>query len=221
VSAEKAEAKAKRELAAHTKEKDSAATKETVQIASQPAANQKSSSEDTTLCSRQAWPYYSASCIDRSAPAPTAVHVTNTRQADPAVALRDDEKKQASAPEPARDTRPAAKTISAAPAPAQPAAPEPSVTPPAPTQAQTPARAPTTANSRAPDTARASTANVERQVEEPRQRQQPRGQPRYTRIDPPDDDDVSPRVFFRGDGTRVYVMPEGRVRSNNGYYRSW
>jgi hypothetical protein len=221
VSAEKAEARAKRELA-QTKEKDSVAAKETVQAAS---AESKSASQDNTPCSQQTWPYYSATCIDRNAPAPSSFQVTNTRPADPSIALRDEEKK-VSAPEAARDARQAPKAIPAAPtqtvAPAQTAAPAQAAAPPAPTQAQTPARVPTSPNPRGPDNAQAASADVERQVEQPRQRQQPRGQPRYTRIEPPDDDDNSPRVLLRSDGTRVYLMPEGRsARPINGYWRSW
>jgi hypothetical protein len=211
VSSEKSDAKAKRELSA-TKEKDSVATKESAQAPApaQPAAESKSAKQDSNPCSQQAWPYYSPSCIDRTAPAPATFQVTNTRPADPAIALRE-EKKQASAPDPARQTP---KAIP--PTPTQATAP-PLASPP---QAQTPARPSTAPNSRAPNNAQASSADVERQVEQPRQRQQPRVQPRYTRIEPPDDDDYdSPRVLLRRDGTRVYVPPEGRAPP--GHWRSW
>ena len=217
---EKTEAKAKRDLAAVTpKESGSAREVNEVRTVAVPATEAKVAKQDASPCSQQTWPYYSPSCIDRSAPAPSSFRVTNTRPADPSIALRDEEKKQVSAPEAARDARQAPKAIPAAPT--QTAAPAQAATPPAPTQAQTPARAPTSPNPRAPDNAQAASADVERQVEQPRQRQQPRGQPRYTRIEPPDDDE-SPRVLLRGDGTRIYVMPEGRsARPINGYWRSW
>ena len=250
VSTEKAEAKAKRELAAQTKEKDSAATKETVQAGpSQPAAEPKSASQDTTPCSQQTWPYFSATCIDRSAPAPSSFQVTNTRPADPSIALREEKtaaptparearqtpkaspsgSEPTSAPsasakgsmpaEPARDARQTPKAPSQAPAQATaPATPAPAQTVSAP-QGQVPARASTPANSRVPDNAQASSTDTEGQVEKPRQRQT-RGQPRYTRIEPPDDDDYdSPRVLPRRDGTRVYVRPQ--EPAPRGYWRSW
>jgi hypothetical protein len=223
---EKAEAKAKRDLAALTpKESGSAKEVNEVRTVAVPATEAKVSKQDASPCSQQTWPYYSPSCIDRSAPAPSSFRVTNTRPADPSIALRDEEKKQVSAPEAARDARQAPKAIPAAPTqtavPVQTAAPAQAATPTAPTPAQTPARAPASPNPRAPDNAQAASADVERQVEQPRQRQQPRGQPRYTRIEPPDDDE-SPRVMLRGDGTRIYVMPEGRsARPINGYWRSW
>jgi hypothetical protein len=213
------EAKAKRDLAA-TASRESGAANETTAVGSiaAPTTDVKTAKRDATPCSQQTWPYYTPSCIDRSAPAPASVQVTSTRPADPAIALRDQEKKQASTPETARDASP--KAIN--PAPAQPAVPVQAASSPAPTQSQTPTRAPTPANPRAPDAAQASAVDVERQIEQPRQRQQPRGQPRYTRIEPPDDDDAPPRVLLRGDGTRVYVMPEGRnARPHNGYWRSW
>jgi hypothetical protein len=215
VNSEKSDAKAKRETSAPTKEKDSVATKESPQgsAPAQPAAESKSAKQDPNPCSQQTWPYYSPSCIDRSAPAPATFQVTNTRPADPAIALRE-EKKQASAPDPARQPPKATP-----PAPAQAGAPVQANTAPAqpPTQPQTPARA----QSRAPDNAQASSGETERQFEQPRQRQQQRTQPRFTRIDPPDDDDSyeSPRVRQRSDGTRVYVLPERPAP--RGYWRSW
>lgn len=229
---EKTEAKAKRDLAAVTpKESGSAREVNEVRTVAVPATEAKVAKQDASPCSQQTWPYYSPSCIDRSAPAPSSFRVTNTRPADPSIALRDEEKKQVSAPEATRDARQAPKTIPAAPtqtatpaqtaAPVQTAAPAQAATATGPTQAQTPARAPASPNPRAPDNAQAASADVERQVEQSRQRQQPRGQPRYTRIEPPDDDE-SPRVLLRGDGTRIYVMPEGRsARPINGYWRSW
>jgi hypothetical protein len=246
VSTEKAEAKAKRELAAQTKEKDSAATKETVQaVSSQPAAEPKSASRDTTPCSQQTWPYFSATCIDRSAPAPSSFQVTNTRPADPSIALREE---KTAAPTPAREARQTLKASPSSPEPASalsasaqgsmpaepardarqapkapaqataPATPAPAQTVSAP-QGQVPARASTPANPRVPDNAQASPTNTEGQVEKLRQRQT-RGQPRYTRIEPPDDDDYdSPRMPLRRDGTRVYVLPQ--EPAPRGYWRSW
>jgi hypothetical protein len=218
-TSDQTEAKAKRDLAA-TASKESGAANETTAVGSvaTPTTDVKAAKRDATPCGQQTWPYYTPSCIDRSAPAPSSIQVTNTRPADPSIALRDQEKKQASAPEIVRDAPSKATTA----APAQPAVPAQATSSPAPAQSQTPTRAPTPANPRVPDNAQASSADVERQIEQPRQRQQPRGQPRYTRIEPPDNDDASPRVFFRGDGTRVYVMPEGRnARPINGYWRSW
>jgi hypothetical protein len=221
VSPEKSEAKAKRDLAAVTS-KESGPAKEVNEARTVATTEVKVAKQDANPCSQQTWPYYSPSCIDRTAPAPATFQVTNTRPADPAIALRE-EKKQATAPK-ATPT-----------APTQAAAPAQAASPPASTQATPPAQATTTthsappaqsqaaarASSRAPDNAQASSADVERQVEQPRQRQQQRGQPRYTRIEPPDDDDDydSPRVRLRRDGTRVYVLPDGRAP--RGYWRSW
>ena len=215
VSPEKSEAKAKRDLAATTS-KESASAKEVneARTVATPTTEVKAAKQDANPCSQQTWPYYSPSCIDRSAPAPATFQVTNTRPADPAIALRE-EKKQATAPDPVRQAPKVAP-----PAPTQAAAPPQTATPPAPTQTQSPARASTSPNSRAPDNPQAASADIERQVEQPRQRQQQRGQPRYTRIEPPDDDDYdSPRMLLRRDGTRVYVVPEGRAP--RGYWRSW
>jgi hypothetical protein len=232
VSSEKSEAKAKRDLAAVTT-KESGSAKETneVRTVATPTTDVKVAKQDTNPCSQQTWPYFSPSCIDRSAPAPSSFQVTNTRPADPSIALRD-EKKQATAPYSSQTPKaaPAAPTQAAAPAQA---ASSPTPSPPAPTQAAAPAQpataqsaspaqsqTPARATSRAPDNAQTSSADVERQIEQPRQRQQQRGQPRYTRIEPPDDDDYdSPRMLLRRDGTRVYVVPESRAP--RGYWRSW
>jgi hypothetical protein len=254
VSQEKAEAKAKRELVAYAKEKDNAvaaeekenATKETAKVPSPPLGEAKTAEQDTKPCSQQTWPYYSASCIDRSAPAPSSYKVTNARRADPAIALHN-EKNQTATPAPSREARqtpkaPAPVQTSAEPAPAQPstsaspgreahptpktsapvqvAAPQPSTpTQTAPSaQGQTPPRASTSSNSRAPGNTQSSSVDNEDQIEKPRQRQQ-RGQPRYTRIDPPDDGHDSPPILLRRDGTRVYILPEDR--GPRGYWRSW
>jgi hypothetical protein len=177
VSQEKAEAKAKRESAGYTKEKDNPAAtekentaREAVQVPSPSDDDAKSVKQETKPCSQQTWPYYSASCIDRSAQAPSSYQVTNTRPADPTIALRNEEN-QTATPAPTRETRQTPK----ASAPAQ-------------------------------------------NEEKPRQRQQ-RAQPRYTRIEPPDYDFDYARTLLRRDGTRIYVLPEGRAP--RGYWPAW
>ena len=85
-------------LAAVTpKESGSAKEVNEVRTVATPTTDVKAAKQDTSPCSQQTWPYFTPSCIDRSAPAPSSVQVTNTRPADPSIALRDEEK-QATAP---------------------------------------------------------------------------------------------------------------------------
>lgn len=204
VSADKPEPKVKRDVAS-VPPKENLPAKDTVatQVPSQGSAEPKPTKD--VPCNQQTWPYYTSSCIDRSAPTPS-FQATNTRPADPSVALRADEPKQEEkkADEPKQTEKKSAPALPAAPSTIQPAPA------PRPTAAQT-GRTPTTAQ---------SSADGERQLEQQRPRQQ-RTQPRYTRVEPPDDGaEESPRVVLRNDGTRIYVLPEGRPLPQ-GYWRSW
>jgi hypothetical protein len=214
VSTEKPEPKVKRDLAA--------ATPRAGEASSQAATEAKPAKQDSVPCSQQTWPYYSASCIDRSAPMPSFQAAT-TRPADPSVALRDDSAKQQEKKPVASDApkqsgvakqeekKPAAEPARTASETARTAQPSPQAADPAPRGAATqPARASN------------GSADAERQLEQQRPRQQ-RAQPRFTRVDPPDDfEGESPRILLRRDGSRIYIMPEGQpVPQGNGYWRSW
>jgi hypothetical protein len=202
----KQDAKPKRDLAAFAKEKDSAL---------EPAAADAKVKQDAD-CNRQTWPYYSPSCIDRDAPAPQAVRTVRTRPADPSVAIKSDGKEQAAAPEPkaTREVRqPKNATVPA--------------TAVAPAQAQTEESDPVQTRSASPTQA-APPAQTQTRAPRGQALTAPRGarnQPRYTRIDPPEDieEDEAPRVLLRSDGTRVYVFPEpGSVRpEGDRRRRSW
>jgi hypothetical protein len=167
----------------------------------QPVAEAKPEKQTAEACSRQSWPYYSPSCLDRTATAPGPVRIVNTKPANSTLALSDEKerKSQAAAPPPAPKSETRQQTQEAAVAPAQ------------------------TQTNRARENSRPSSNEFNRQTEQERLRQQPRGQARITRVEPPEDwDDEAPRVFLRSDGTRVYVVPETRqVRPPNGYWRSW
>ena len=192
-SAEKTEANIEREQPA-------SAAKETAQ----PITEVKPEKQNAEACSQQSWPYYSPSCLDRTAGAPGPVRVVNTKPANSALVPDEKERKsQAAAPQPA-PKREARQQSQEAPA-----------IPPAPAQAQI---------NRPQENSRQSSNEFNRKIEQERPRQPPRGQARITRVEPPEDwNDEAPRVLLRSDGTRVYVVPETRhLRPpNNGYWRSW
>jgi hypothetical protein len=178
------------------RERPAAAANETTQ-----PTHAKLEKQNADACSQQSWPYYSP-CLDRTATAAGPVRIVNTKPANPTLALSDEKERKAQAaalpPAPKRETRQQSLEAPAA----------------APAQTQT---------NRAQENSRQSSNEFNRQIEQERPRQQPRGQARITRVEPPENwDDEAPRVFLRGDGTRVYVVPETRhIRPHNGYWRSW
>jgi hypothetical protein len=187
-------------------EKAEAKTEGSANKTTQSAAEVKPEKQSAEACSQQAWPYYSPTCLDRSATAPGPVRIVNTKPVNSMHALSDEKerKSQAAAPQPApkRET------------PQQPQ--EAATVAPAPEKTQT---------NRTQENSRQSSNEIKRQIEQERPRQQPRGQARITRVEPPEDWDGgdAPRVLLHSDGTRIYVVPKTRhLRPlNNGYWRSW
>ncbi len=160
-------------------------------------------------CDEQVWPHLSPACIAGAKQASQPVRVIPTRRSNPEIAVKAAEP-SGGAEDSAPSDRPAPHTSDATPP-----MPVPSPVPtrasadekPEPDQQEKAERKP------APQPDAAATARPQRAATQPPSRQRTARNRTYTARTPDladDFEDERPRVFIQRDGTRIYVVPQGR-----------